>query len=135
MPTDFGEIASYHRREAAKHEKLAQEARMWGRLADAEYQTQLAATYLQAANEQAKAVEREAIQPAANQPPNRRPMERRIPFAAVCVLAVLSGAKRIASAFKSSKNSSPASVAEQPEHKRVSDWSAHPSKLNLRGLH
>jgi hypothetical protein len=52
MPADFGDITAFHHEEAARHYALAQAARDRGCLADAEFQTGLAARWEEAAQEQ-----------------------------------------------------------------------------------
>ena len=52
MPTNFGEIAHYNKRIAARFYLLAQTERNCGKHSEADYHAQLALRYLQAAQEQ-----------------------------------------------------------------------------------
>jgi hypothetical protein len=52
MPADFGDIASYHRREAIRYAVLAEAARNRGNYGEAEYMANQAARYAEAAHEQ-----------------------------------------------------------------------------------
>jgi hypothetical protein len=103
MPADFGEIAAYHRQEAARHYALAQAARDRECYGEAEYQTGLAARWDQAAREQRIEMRRDPVRPIANHRPNRRPPEpQHTRSAAACLLAVLRGVQRIAAAIRQS---------------------------------
>lgn len=89
MPAQYGEIVGYHRREAARHEKLAQEALARKSPGEAEYLLKLAATHRDAALEQEIVIEQEAAATSAQPDQNQKPKERQLSFAARCVLAVL----------------------------------------------
>ena len=66
MPTNFGDIAHHHRRIAARYRQLAFAARSCGRICEADYNEQLAARYVQAAQEQKDAMRQEPGAPAEN---------------------------------------------------------------------
>jgi hypothetical protein len=100
MPVDFGEITAYHKEEAARHYALAQAARDRGSLAEAEFQASLAARWDEVAQEQKIGMRQEPSRRMANQRPIRRfPEPQPMPFAVVCLLAVVRGFKRIAEAI------------------------------------
>jgi len=65
LPTNFGDIAHHHRRIAARYRQLAVAARNCGRFWEADYHEQLAARYVQAAQEQKVAMRQEPGAPAA----------------------------------------------------------------------
>jgi hypothetical protein len=103
MPTDFGDIAAHHRKEAARYHALERAARELGSRAEAEYLATLAARHIEAAQEQKSAMRQGISSSAANQSPRRwppEPVEQRPPFAALCVLAALRGAERLATAIR-----------------------------------
>lgn len=58
MPTNFGDIAHYHKRIAARYYLLAQIERGCGKNCEADYHAQLAVRYVQAAQEQKIAMSR-----------------------------------------------------------------------------
>lgn len=66
MPADFGEIANYHNRLATRHLVLARIAREAGDLSAADYQAQMAARYIEAAEEQKMAMSQPASRPATH---------------------------------------------------------------------
>lgn len=69
MPANFGEIANYHSRLAAQHMALAQAARDAGDDNTAEYNRQLAARYIEAAEEQKLSMSQAPGYAAVNQAP------------------------------------------------------------------
>ena len=69
MPANFGEIASYHHRRAAQHMELARIARDAGDPNAAEYNRQLAARYIEAAEEQRTAMSQAPGCATANRAP------------------------------------------------------------------
>lgn len=102
MPANFGEIAEYHSRIAARYLALAQAARDEGNLAEAHYRIELAARYIQAAEEQRIVMRQESGPSIAPQSPrlwspeaqqSARPAPARLQ-------AVLHGAGQIASAIR-----------------------------------
>ncbi|MGA2276973.1 MAG: hypothetical protein ABSG00_05155 [Terracidiphilus sp.] len=103
MPANFGEIASYHSRLAARYLALAQSARDEGNFAEAEHQTALAARYIQAAQEQRIAMRTEPFSVVKNVRAKGWPMEQpRRPLIAVCLLAAMRGPGQIARAIRQS---------------------------------
>jgi hypothetical protein len=85
MPTDFGDIAAYHREEAARHYALAKAARDRECFGEAEYEASLAARWDEAAREQKAAMRQGPIRHIAyrssNFQPPVSPMPRRTSFA------------------------------------------------------
>lgn len=73
MPTDFGEIAHYNKRIAARFFLRAQIARNNGRRSEAEYHAQLALRYIEAAREQRVAMCQEPGHSANKKNSHRRP--------------------------------------------------------------
>jgi hypothetical protein len=59
LPINFGEIADYNKRIAARHYLRAQIARDCGKCSEADYHTQLAVRYIEAAREQKVAMRQE----------------------------------------------------------------------------
>ena len=109
MPADFGDITAFHHEEADRHYALAQAARDRGCLAEAEYQTGLAARWDEAAQEQ----EIGKIQMPSRRMTSQRPhyplTPTPMPLAVACLLAVERYVKRIALAIHHSiiKRSAP----------------------------
>ena len=135
MPANFGEIANYHSRLAAQHIALAQAARDRGDLNAAEYNRQLAARYIEAAEEQRMAMShapgqlvaaqpsrpwtQKASQPARSAAKTARVVavklaaksaSRRIPLAAACLSRLRRGAGSLANALRQSLSSAHASL-------------------------
>lgn len=111
MPANFGEIASYHNRLAIRHIALAQAAREAGDLNAADYQTQLAVRYIEAAQEQSFAMSqvpgisaaRPASRPWATGPnPAAKRIPSSAPLAASCLSVIRRGAGSIATALQHS---------------------------------
>lgn len=92
MPADFGDIAAYHREEAARHYAMAQAARDRDNFGEAEYQTRMAARWEEAAREQQIAMRQEPARQNATRRPNRRspqpPQPAHIPGAVHSMSAV-----------------------------------------------
>ena len=115
MPANFGEIATYHQKEAARHYALAQAARDRGCLAEAEYQAGLAARWDEAAQEQKMGMRQAPSRRMAKQrshclPPAPPPMS----LAVTCLLAVERCVKRIAVAIRQSIIRRSAPINELP---------------------
>jgi hypothetical protein len=103
MPANFGEIASHHKREAARFLALAQAARDRGSDGEAVYLAGFASRCAQVAEEQKTAMRLEPGRLIGNRIPSRRhPEPKRTPLAAVCLLAVLRGPGQIAAAIRQS---------------------------------
>jgi hypothetical protein len=107
MPANFGEIASYHKREEARYLTLAQAARDRGSDGEAGYLAELARRCAQVAEEQRTAMRLEPDRLTGNRIPSRRPAEpntepKRTSLATVCLLAVLRGPGQIAAAIRQS---------------------------------
>jgi len=120
MPANFGEIATYHSRLAVQHMALAQAARDRGDLNAAEYNRELAARYIEAAEEQKTAMSQAPDRRAANQarrpwtqkpsqalnPTTARPAQKadpgRTPLALTCLSALRRGAGSVATALPQS---------------------------------
>lgn len=103
MPANFGEIASFHKREAVRYLALAQAARERGSDGEAGYLAGLAGRCVQAAEEQKTAMGAEPGRLIGKRIPSRGLAEpRRTPFATVCLLAVLRGPGQIAAAIRQS---------------------------------
>ena len=100
MPANFGEIATYHQEEAARHYALAQAARDRGCIAEAEYQAGQAARWDEAAQEQKIGMGQAPSRRRSKQGPNCPPPP--MPFAVACLLAVERCVKRIAVAIRQS---------------------------------
>jgi len=102
MPSNFGEIAGYHNHEAARYSALAQVARDKGNHAEADYMANLAARYVEAAQEQKVEMRQGPGRSVAHRKPRRhRPLEEpHIPFATACWQAILRGAEHLAAAFR-----------------------------------
>jgi hypothetical protein len=73
MPTDFGDIADYHRQESIRYLILAKAARERGELGEAEYLVGQSARHLEAVRQQKIGMRQEPCQSAAKQMPMRRP--------------------------------------------------------------
>jgi hypothetical protein len=112
MPANFGEIATYHHEEAARHYALAQAARDRGCLAEAEYQTGLAARWDEAAQEQEIGKIQMPSRRIAKQRPHYPPPP--MPLAVTCLLAVERCVKRIAVAIHHSIIKRSAPIDELP---------------------
>ena len=135
MPANFGEIGNYHTRLAAQYLALAQKAREAGDHNAAEYNHQLAARYVEAAQEQKIAMSQvpghAAVQPtprpwaqqskpapkrAASTAPKAAPKPilqaapKRAPLAAACFSALCRGAGSLAAALQQSLLSADASL-------------------------
>jgi hypothetical protein len=105
MPANFGEIAGYHSRIAARHLALAQTARAYGNDGEANYQTELAARYITAAQEQKIAMTQGPGTSAANPRAKHWPMvQPPRPWLAVCVMAVAHGVGRVVNGVRQSKS-------------------------------
>jgi hypothetical protein len=110
MPANFGEIATYHQEEAARHYALAQAARDRGCLAEADYQAGLAARWDEAAQEQKigmrQAPSRRRSTQVTHCPPQPPPP---MSLAVACLLTFERGVKRVAAAIHQSiiKRSTP----------------------------
>jgi hypothetical protein len=103
MPTDFGDITTYHRLEASRHYALAQTAREEGDLGKAEYLVDRAVRHAEAAHEQQMAMMLEPGPSIAEQTPNRwSPEPQRSPSAANRLRTVLRGAGHLATAIQQS---------------------------------
>lgn len=103
MPANFGEIATYHQQEAARHYALAQAARDRGCLAEAEYQAGQAARWDEAAQEQKIGMRQAPSRRRSKQEPLCPPQPPPpMPLAVDCLLAVERGVKRIAAAIHQS---------------------------------
>jgi hypothetical protein len=103
MPVDFGEITAYHHEEAARHYALAKAARDRGCIADAEYQAGLAARWEEVAQEQKIGMRQAPSRRVAKQRPHSPPPQPPpMPFAVVCLLAVVRGFRHIAAAIRHS---------------------------------
>jgi hypothetical protein len=110
MPANFGEIATYHQQEAARHYALAQAARDRGSLAEAEYQAGLAARWEEAAQEQKIGMRQAPSRRRSKQGPHCPPQPTPpMSLAVACLLAVERSVKRIAAAIRHSiiKRSTP----------------------------
>jgi hypothetical protein len=101
MPVDFGGITTFHHEEAARHYALAQAARDRGSFAEAAFQTGLGARWDEVAQEQKIGMRQTPSRRRPKQMPYRRPPQPPpMPFATVCLLAVVRGVKRIAAAIR-----------------------------------
>jgi soluble lytic murein transglycosylase-like protein len=131
MPANFGEIANYHSRLAAQHMALARAARDAGDDNAAEYNRELAARYIEAAEEQKTAMSQAPGRQAANQAPRpwaqkpsqlpkpiRKPAAKpvlkaapmRTPLALTCLSALRRGAGSVATALQQSLSHANASL-------------------------
>jgi len=100
MPSNFSEMAGYHNHEAARYIALAQAARDHGKHTDAEYLTNLAGRYVDAARAQKIAMRQSPSPSVALQTPDSLPPEQpRLPLAAACLLAVLRVTEEIVTAL------------------------------------
>jgi hypothetical protein len=98
MPSDFGEIASSQRMNAARYKALAQAARDRGSLREAEYLTALAARYAESAQEQ-RTVQQVGLSNARQTPRSQPPEWQDESFVASRVLPVLRDAGHILTAI------------------------------------
>lgn len=131
MPANFGEIANYHSRLAAQHIALAQAAREAGDHNAAEYNHQLAARYVEAAQEQktamsqvpgyaanhqsprpwaqqSKPAPKSALKPASKSA--SQPAPKRTPMAVACFSALRRGAGSVATVLQQSLSGANASL-------------------------
>jgi len=101
MPANFGEIADYHRQEAARLFACAQAARERESYNEAEYLAGMAARHAEAAQEQ-KMEMREEPCPSIAQPRTTLwpPEPPSPPFAAVCWLAMVHAVGKLAAAIR-----------------------------------
>jgi hypothetical protein len=106
MPANFGEIADYHRQEAARLFALAQAARDRENYNEAEYLASLAARYAEAAQEQKVEMNQEPCPSIAQPRPEgwspEPPLPPPPPLTAVCWLAILHAAGNFAAALRRS---------------------------------
>jgi hypothetical protein len=101
MPSNFGDITAFHHEEADRHYALAQAARDRGSFAEADFQAALGARWDEVAQEQKIGMRQEPTRTRAKRKPNCRPPQTPpIPFAAVCLLAVVRRVKSIAAAIR-----------------------------------
>jgi hypothetical protein len=101
MPADFGDITAFHHEEADRHYALAQAARDRGSFAEAEFQAGLAARWDEVAQEQKIGMRQQPTRTSTRRKPNCRPPQPPpMPFAVVCLLAVVRGVKRIVAAIR-----------------------------------
>jgi hypothetical protein len=103
MPANFGEIAGFHSRMAARYLALAEAARDRGDLTTANYHADQAARYFEAAEEQKLAMSQapgRTIQTQKARPWSQK--QERAPRAAGSLLAVLRGAGQMATAIRQS---------------------------------
>jgi hypothetical protein len=127
MPANFGEIANYHHRLAAQHMELARVARDAGDLNAAEYNRQLAARYIEAAEEQKTVMSQAPGYATVNQAPRRRALQanpapkpvpkpaleagpKPTPLAASCFSAIRRGAGSVAATLQQSLSHANASL-------------------------
>ncbi len=117
MPANFGEIASYHNRLAAQYLALARTAHKEGDLSLADYNTQMAARYIEAAEEQRTAMSELPGRPAAQPAPRPWiPAPKRAPLATACLSAIRRGAGSIAAALQHSISRRSASIQSLSLH-------------------
>jgi hypothetical protein len=133
MPANFGEIANYHSRLAAQHMALAREARDAGDLNAAEYNRQIAARYIEAAEEQKTVMsqapgyssvnpaprpwaqqEKPAPKPAPK--PALKTTPRRAPFTVNCLAVLRRGADSVAATLNQSLSNANASLRSLSLH-------------------
>jgi hypothetical protein len=100
MPANFGEIADYHRQEAARFFARAQAARERESYNEAEYLAGLAARHAEAAQEQKMGMRQEPCPSIAQPRPVGWSLEPPPPLAAVCWLAILHAAGNLAAAIR-----------------------------------
>ena len=98
MPANFGDITAFHHEEANRHYALAQAARDRGSIAEADFQAALAARWYEVAHEQQIGMRQDPTR-ARRKPNCRPPQAPPMPFAAVCLSAVVRGFKSIAAAI------------------------------------
>jgi hypothetical protein len=131
MPANFGEIANYHHRLAAQHMELARAARDAGDPNAAEYNRELAARYIEAAEEQKSAMSQAPGRALANQAPRpwaqtpsqipkpaRKPSPKpaskiapkHAPLAVACLSLLSRGATSVAGALQQSLATANASL-------------------------
>ena len=115
MPANFGDFTAFHHEEADRHYALAQAARDRGSFAEADFQAGLAARWDEVAQEQTIGMRHEPTRTSARRKPNCRPPQPPpMPFAVVCLLAVVRRVKSIAAAIRQfvTKRSTP--IGELP---------------------
>jgi hypothetical protein len=118
MPTDFGEIADYHRHQAERFRKQEQQAREQGDLGRAEYLAGQVARYLETA-EQQKMVK---VQPPGPSILHRRhrawPPEpqQRLSWGESVLLALLHGTERIAALLRRKLPKQHEAIQDLPTH-------------------
>jgi hypothetical protein len=96
MPTDFGDIVDYQRKESVKYLILARAASERGELGEAEYLAGQSARHLEAVRQQKIEMRREPGRPAAKQMLRRGPSGREpVPSAAARLPVVLRCVKYI----------------------------------------
>lgn len=129
MPANFGEIANYHSRLAAQHMALAREARDAGDLNAAEYNRQIAARYIEAAEEQKTVMSQAPGYSTVNQAPRPwAPQEkpapksalktapRRAPFTVNCLAVLRRSADSVAATLTQSLSNTNASLRSLSLH-------------------
>jgi hypothetical protein len=99
MPANFGEIADYHRQEAARFFARAQAARDRESYNEAEYLAGLAMRYAEAAQEQKEEMRQEPCPSIAQPRPEGWSLEPP-PLAASCWLAILHAAGNLAATIR-----------------------------------
>jgi hypothetical protein len=103
MPSNFDVIAGYHSLMAARFAALAQAAREKGDIATANYHSDQAVRYVQAAQEQRLAMSQAPGRSIEDRRPRRLFKEpKRVPPAPARLLAVLRGAGHLASVIRQS---------------------------------
>jgi hypothetical protein len=102
LPTNFGEIASYNKRIAARFYLRSQIERNCGKFSEAEYHSQLAARYIQAANEQRIEMSRTPGRPVVFQRPRPWTFNSQPGPLAACWFAVQSLVGKLATAVRRS---------------------------------
>ncbi|MGA2888717.1 MAG: hypothetical protein ABSE51_11740 [Terracidiphilus sp.] len=101
MPINFGEIADYHRQEAARYNAMAQAARDRDSFGEAGYLAGLAARHSETADEQMIGMQQQPGESLAKRTSNCwSPEQQRFPFVAACLLALLRRIDSIAAAFR-----------------------------------
>lgn len=101
MPADFGEITAYHHHEATRLNMLALAARDSGSMAEAEYLSNQAARWEEAAQEQKAAMQKQPTRSNTDQSPFfSLPEPPQIHPVIACLLAVLRGVQWIAASIR-----------------------------------
>jgi hypothetical protein len=100
MPANFGEIADYHRQEAARFFARAQSARERESYNEAEYLAGLAVRHAEAAQEQKVEMRQEPCPSIAQPRPVGWSLEPPPTPAAVCWLAILHAAGNLAASIR-----------------------------------